>query len=69
MRESNVYILLSVHEGYAQASGLRSFLGGTPRCYPEVRSPRQESDCCYAAGGKPLTVMQEDFLVTFNLDI
>ena len=25
--------------------------------------PRHESECCYAAGGKPLAVTQEDFLV------
>ena len=64
----------------SQVSGPRSFLGGTPspRFFPRSLlpvpfpagvplPPRQNSrsSTCYAAGGMPLVVTQEDFLVFY----
>ena len=57
-------------QGYPHLTLART--GGTPLPLPQPwqGDPRQESECCYAAGDKPLAVTQEDFLatskVTFN---
>ena len=37
---------------------------GYPRHDRGYPLPRQQSECCYGAGSKPLAVMQEDFLVS-----
>ena len=58
--------------GVPMACGTRFFLWGegtsvTPSARtggtPSFPRPRQESECCYAAGGKSLAITQEDFLV------
>ena len=67
--------------GVPLASGPRSSLGGTPARigvpFPLARikdryhppPPSQESECCYTAGGKPLAVTQEDFLVNDSVQV